>query len=248
MSGKKVPFWEKLATLVAFIVFMGFMVGLAPFMIIPYVFGKYWGTRISYLFMRVVAFSFSFPMFAVRYKKHGAENLQGLKMPVVFVSNHHSLLDTTTILTLISHPMKPLAKAELNEIPVFGWIVRFLVVSVDRRSAQSRLKSFELLTKEVKAGISILIYPEGSMRKTDVLLDPFKKGAFSLATALQIPVVPLVVENSQNLLKPTGTPNLKRGTVDMYILPPIEPGKDAEALSQKVREVMLAKITEVRKP
>lgn len=246
MSGKKTSLWEYLATGVAIVIFMSFMIAFAPLMILPHLMGIYWGTRISYLFMQVVAFCFTFPMLAVRYNIINPENLK-VKTPVIFVVNHQSLLDTPALIASLPHPFKPLAKVELNKVPIFGWIIRFLVVSVDRKSPESRRRSYDLLKKHLRAGISILIFPEGSMRKSEAtLLDPFKRGAFSLAAEFKLPIVPIVIEKSNKCLAATGGLNLKKGTIDLHILPAILPSDNAEQISEEVREAMLNKIKEVR--
>ena len=84
---------------------------------------------------------------------------------------------------------------------------------VDRSSPKSRKRVYELAKKRLKNGISVAIFPEGLVPTEDIVLAPFKNGAFSLAIEHQIPIVPQIYYDckrffSWNFLK--GGPGLFR--------------------------------------
>lgn len=108
----------------------------------------------------------------------------------MFCPNHASLLDPFVLIILSKNPIVFVGKKELVKIPIFGFFYKRVVIMVDRSSPKSRKRVFEMAKRRLQGGTSIGIFPEGLVPEEDVVLAPFKKGAFSLAIEFQIPVVP----------------------------------------------------------
>ena len=110
----------------------------------------------------------------------------------MYCVNHASLLDPFVLIALSKKPIVFVGKKELSKIPIFGFFYRRTVIMVDRSSFKSRKAVFEIAKKRLQNGVSMAIFPEGLVPTEDVVLAPFKKGAFSLAIEFQIPIIPQV--------------------------------------------------------
>jgi len=110
----------------------------------------------------------------------------------MFCPNHASFMDPFVLMVMSKNPIVFVGKKELVKIPLFGFFYKRVVIMVDRSSPESRKRVFEMAKKRLENGTSIAIFPEGLVPEEDVVLAPFKKGAFSLAIEHQIPIVPQV--------------------------------------------------------
>ena len=110
----------------------------------------------------------------------------------MYCANHASLLDPFVLIALSKKPIVFVGKKELSKIPIFGFFYRRTVIMVDRSSFKSRKAVFEIAKKRLQNGVSMAIFPEGLVPTEDIVLAPFKKGAFSLAIEFQIPIIPQV--------------------------------------------------------
>ncbi len=108
----------------------------------------------------------------------------------MFCPNHASLMDPFVLIAISKNPIVFIGKKELVKVPVFGFFYKKVVIIVDRSSYTSRKKVYERAKKKLKNGVSMGIFPEGLVPEMDVILSPFKKGAFNLAIEHQIPIVP----------------------------------------------------------
>lgn len=215
----------KLYAIWVLLVFIVFMLLLLPFMISPVVFGEA-SRGISYKAIKIWAAVFSM-LTGIRYKAEGIENLYKYAA-YIYVSNHTSFLDTPAMPLFIPGQFRPLGKKELGKIPVLGTIVKTVCVMVDRSSVESRRKSVDKLVRLIKSGVSIFIFPEGTMNRTNLLLRPFYDGAFRIAVETKAPIMPMVVINAGKLLPP-GTGRVKPGTIYVKFAEPIV----TENLSQR---------------
>lgn len=110
----------------------------------------------------------------------------------MFCANHASFLDPFVLAVLSKNPIVFVGKKELVNIPIFGFFYKKAVIMVDRSSVESRKRVFEMAKKRLQKGVSMAIFPEGLVPEENVVLAPFKKGAFSLAIDFNIPIVPQV--------------------------------------------------------
>jgi len=117
----------------------------------------------------------------------------------MFCPNHASLIDPFLLIILSKNPIVFVGKKELAKIPVFGFFYKRVVIMVDRSNPKSRKRVFELAKKRLDDGVSMAIFPEGLVPAEDVILAPFKKGAFSLAIEFDIPIVPQVYYDCKRL-------------------------------------------------
>lgn len=200
------------------LVFTTFMLILFPFMVIPISLYTPWA-KISFIFVRWWAYIFSKLTF-IKYKIYGKEHIKK-GQPYIFTCNHSSYLDSPAIPLTIPGAVRILAKKELVKIPVLGFIIKAVVVVVDRSSNKSRQKSMAILKKILSSGTSIFIFPEGTMNRTDRPLNPFYDGAFRIAIDTQTPIMPMVIINSGKLLPPSGLP-IKQGTITVKVCGPVE--------------------------
>jgi 1-acyl-sn-glycerol-3-phosphate acyltransferase len=107
----------------------------------------------------------------------------------MFCPNHASLMDPFVLIVLSKNPIVFVGKQELAKIPIFGFFYKRIVIMVDRSNPESRKKVYEIAKKRLQNGVSMAIFPEGLVPTEDVVLAPFKKGAFNLAIEFNIPIV-----------------------------------------------------------
>lgn len=110
----------------------------------------------------------------------------------MFCPNHASLMDPFVLIALSKNPIVFVGKQEFVKIPIFGLIYKRVVIMVDRSSPKSRKRVFKMAKEKLKNGTSMAIFPEGLVPTENVVLAPFKNGAFSLAIEFEIPIVPQV--------------------------------------------------------
>ncbi len=103
----------------------------------------------------------------------------------------------------MDHTAVYLAKAELLKIPLFKYFFVYLDIPVDRKSRTGSHKAFVDAGKKIDQGLSVIIYPEGTISDKGKLR-PFKNGAFKLAIEKQVPIVPVVNLNNWWLLENGG--------------------------------------------
>ena len=177
----------------------------------------------------------------VRLDVSGAEYLAA--RPAVFLFNHQSQLDVLILAKLLRGGFTGVAKKELARNPGFGLMFRLTDVAfVDRGNTAQAQKALEPAVQRLRAGISLVIAPEGT-RSVTPALGPFKKGAFHVAMQAGVPIVPIVIRNSGELMW-RGASTIRSGTVQIAVLPPIPTlGWTVEELDkhrQEVRQQYLA--------
>ena len=107
-----------------------------------------------------------------------------------FMDNNVEERPIQTERVLSKNPIVFVGKKELVKIPIFGFFYKRAVIMVDRSNPESRKRVFAMAKKRLQGGTSIGIFPEGLVPTEDVILAPFKNGAFSLAIQHQIPIIP----------------------------------------------------------
>jgi 1-acyl-sn-glycerol-3-phosphate acyltransferase len=151
----------------------------------------------------------------VRLVLHGDEALRQ-DSPRVFVSNHVSWYDIFTLLAILPR-YRFVAKAELFKIPLFGPAARRAgTIPIQRENRKAAFQAYDEAAREIKAGASVVVCPEGT-RGDSYALRPFKKGPFVLAIAAEAPVVPLVLYGTREV-QARGSFIIRSGTVHVHFL------------------------------
>jgi 1-acyl-sn-glycerol-3-phosphate acyltransferase len=160
----------------------------------------------------------------------------------IFVSNHISYLDSAIIPKTFRHSIRPLGKVEMAKIPIFGFIYKNTIVTVDRSSATNRANSVRILKSILGKGISVLVFPEGTFNTTHQPLKEFYDGAFRVAIETQTPVKPVLLLNTYDRMHYKSIFSLNPGKSRSVFLPevPVEglTVKDVGRLKEKVFEMM----------
>jgi putative phosphoserine phosphatase / 1-acylglycerol-3-phosphate O-acyltransferase len=141
--------------------------------------------------------------------------------PAVFIFNHQSNADALIVVKLLRKGIRGVAKKELQKMPIIGQIMQASgVIFLDR--AADKEKSIEALKpaiQSLKGGTSVVIFPEGT-RSYDYTLGKFKKGAFHIAMAAGVPVIPIILKNAHDVM-PRGKNVFNPTLVEVIVLPPI---------------------------
>lgn len=167
----------------------------------------------------------------------------------MLVANHTSMLDIMLMLRVSPNPFVFVGKKELVKIPVFGFFYKRVCIMVDRGDSRSRTAVYRRAQKRLNQGLSICIFPEGGVPEEHVLLDEFKDGAFKMAIAHQIPVVPMTFFDNKERLPFTltkGKPGQTRVKVHHFYETEHLDEAHKASLREEVREIILNELT--RKP
>src|ERR1700676_3810736 len=157
----------------------------------------------------------------------------------IFMTNHVSNLDPPIQIPLIPKRTSVMVKKELFKVPILGRAMRMgLLVPVDRGNRDAAIEAVRAAKEVVEQGLNMTIYVEGR-RSFDGKLLPFKKGPFYLAMECGVPVVPITIVGTHEVM-PKGRFGIKPGTVTGKFPPPIEPQDfgSRECLMEKVRAVI----------
>ncbi len=117
----------------------------------------------------------------------------------MFCPNHASLMDPFVLIALSKNPIVFVGKQEFVKIPIFGFFYKKVVIMVDRSNPKSRKRVYEIAKQKLQNGTSMVIFPEGLVPTENVVLAPFKNGAFNLAIEFGIPIVPQVYYDCKRL-------------------------------------------------
>ncbi|HTD52864.1 MAG TPA: lysophospholipid acyltransferase family protein [Thermoanaerobaculia bacterium] len=177
------------------------------------------------------------------------ERLEAFR-PCVIVGNHQSFLDVVTFGAVFPRRTVSAGKREIGRIPIFGWFYRLSGnLIIDRAHARSALESLEQAARTMREEkIAVWFMPEGHRNQGPELL-PFKNGAFRLALAAGVPIVPIVAE-PLTVVCDTNRHLARPGRLRMRVLEPVpteglDP-KELPALVFAVRSSMQAALDSLR--
>ena len=163
------------------------------------------------------------------------------KQSYVVVSNHQSHYDVFVLYGFLGVDFRWIMKQELRKAPGIGIsCYRLGHIFIDRSNHSAALASIETAKERIASGTSVLFFPEGTRSRTG-RLRPFKKGAFHFARDLELPILPVTIVGTRDVL-PSDSLDLKPGRARLIIHPPIELDGDSReeiaALMDKVRGVI----------
>ncbi|ULN53797.1 HAD-IB family hydrolase [Mycolicibacillus parakoreensis] len=149
----------------------------------------------------------------------GEKNLTAQR-PAVFIFNHRNQVDPLIVGALVRDNYTGVGKKELARDPVLGALGRALDVAfIDRDDSQAAVEALHEVEERARDGLSIVIAPEGTRLDTTEV-GPFKKGAFRMAMATGLPIVPIVIRNAEQVASRDSI-TMNPGTVDVAVFPPI---------------------------
>ncbi|WP_289060159.1 lysophospholipid acyltransferase family protein [uncultured Zobellia sp.] len=164
----------------------------------------------------------------------------------MLVANHTSMLDIMLMLYISKNPFVFVGKKELAKIPLFGFFYKRVCIMVDRSDAKSRTAVYRRAQKRLGQGLSICIFPEGGVPDDErILLDDFKDGAFRMAIAHKIPVVPMTFHDNKKRFSFTffsGGPGRTRAKVHQFFKTDNLSESDKSNLRENVRTVILKEL------
>ncbi len=155
----------------------------------------------------------------------------------VMVANHLSLVDILVLFRLFV-PFAWVSKQENFRVPFIGWNMRLNgYIPLRRGDKQSAAVMMDACRRTLRAGTSIMMFPEGTRSRTGEL-QAFKPGAFALASETGLPVLPIVLRGSGDALPKRGWVLRGRHAITVDVLPaiPVEAGTDVETLTEAVRQ------------
>ena len=160
----------------------------------------------------------------------------------MLVANHTSMLDIMLMLRVSRNPFVFVGKKELQEIPLFGFFYKRVCILVDREDSRSRTAVYRRAQKRLNQGLSICIFPEAGVPDESVILDNFKDGAFKMAIAHQIPVVPMCFLDNKKRFPFrffSGAPGPLRVKVHRFLDTTELESSDKTALREQTRNLIL---------
>jgi 1-acyl-sn-glycerol-3-phosphate acyltransferase len=183
----------------------------------------------------------------------GKENLP--EGNVLFVANHSNWIDAFIILSIVDRPTAMVIAKEANweKFPILsGWLDMFNCLHLDRENNRAALKTMNEASNLLKETSSVGIFPEGMVTRSNDIGE-FKSGAFRMAIKSQVPIVPILIENSKDVYIPSigfkiGKSYSKQ--VSVKILPPVydhieNPKIKSSVISDLVRNTLIENQEEI---
>lgn len=167
----------------------------------------------------------------------------------VIISNHQSILDILLI-NCLRFRFKWISKIENASVPVLGWYLKMAgYITVNRGNEESKTEMLEKSYRCLERKISIMIFPEGT-RSTDGVTGFFKRGAFQLAIRAGVPILPVVIDGTADILPKHGLKFRSGYHVQVKILDPVLPSdfdtEDPDFLAGELNSMMKTALSAMR--
>jgi 1-acyl-sn-glycerol-3-phosphate acyltransferase len=154
----------------------------------------------------------------------------------VIVANHQSLIDILILYGYLGMDIKWVMKQELRSVPVLGYAAKLMGhILIDRSNSGAAYASINNARQKINNGMSVVFFPEGTRSRSGEVKN-FKKGAFRLAQELGLPILPVAIHGSSNIL-PSDTVDLMPGNVTLEFCDPIPTtGLDRSDITKLTRQ------------
>ena len=211
-----------------------FLILSIPVMLVEWLIGKKSPNMKDYSSLRIVQWAFKVILWiaGVNVTVIGEEHIPD--EPVLFIGNHRSFFDVPITYSRCRRLTGFVAKKEIENVPLLSTWMRFLYcLFLDRDDVRAGLKTILTAIEQVKNGISIFIFPEGTRNKGEELsVLPFHDGSFKIAEKTGCAVVPVSINNSVQILE-AHFPFIRKTHVVLEYGEPIYPNTlDKEAKKQ----------------
>lgn len=151
----------------------------------------------------------------------------------IFVTNHVSMFDIPAIMSVLPR-VRIMFKKELSYVPLWGWALKWgHHIMVDRAKGSEAMKSLDRAAAAIKTGGSVILFAEGT-RSRDGKLQPFKRGAFTLAAKSGVSIVPIAINGSFKIL-PKGSFDIRPNPIELVMEKPI----DTSTITTREEEIAL---------
>ncbi len=222
MRRKINPTLQLLAIIYHIVVFMPIAIivtiitSISIILILPIAGNAHWGNIPAMIWSRILC-----TLSLVRVKVQGNENIDS-KASYILVANHQSIYDIPLVYGWLNNNFKWIMKKELRRLPVIGKTCELMGhIFIDRSHPMRAKQSLEAAKKNLKQGeSSIFLFPEGT-RTRNGKIQRFKRGAFTIARDLHLPIVPVTIIGAYDAL-PKGLNYITPGTIQMIIHSPID--------------------------
>lgn len=232
----------------ALLVFVAIMLLIFPFVVAASFLGRIRGGNIIFKLCSIWADLWF--LFIFIYTKRIYEVPHDRNRQYVFVSNHISYLDSAVLVKAFRQPVRALGKSEMAAVPIFGFIYKNAIVTVNRVNAEERAKSIRILKSIIKKGISIMVFPEGTFNETGKPLKEFYDGAFRIALEMQTPIKPVLFLDTYDRMHYRSFFSLTPGRCRIVYMDEISvegyTSSDIAQLKQKVFDAMEAELLEYK--
>src|SRR5688500_1424664 len=213
---------------------------LAPYAVIacPVALLLSMATRSAHPLYRLTEWGFraAFLLAGIRVTTENRERI-GDPRNTLIVSNHASHLDAPTLFLALGVDFVALAKREVFDIPLFSTVLlRAGFIPIQRGDRAEAVGAVARMTGALRAGASVLVFPEGTRSHTGEL-GPFKKGGFLAAIAAGSRVVPVALQGTLALMPRHGY-GLRPGHVRVTVLDPVS----AAGYSEADRDLVVAQV------
>lgn len=156
----------------------------------------------------------------------------------IFVTNHASMFDIPAIMSVLPR-VRIMFKKELSYVPIWGWALKWgHHIMVDRAKGSEAMKSLDRAAAAIKSGGSVILFAEGTRSRTGKL-QPFKRGAFTLAARSGVSIVPIAINGSFKIL-PKSSLDIRPNPIELVMEKPIDTS------NIKTREEEIALMNRVR--
>ncbi|WP_404451425.1 1-acyl-sn-glycerol-3-phosphate acyltransferase [Virgibacillus necropolis] len=160
---------------------------------------------------------------------------------VLFVANHQGLFDILALIGYVGKPLGFIAKKEVEKIPIVSsWMGLMRGVFIDRSDKRQSVRAISQGIENLKNGHSLVIFPEGT-RSRGSNLNTFKSGSLRLATKANVPIVPIAINGTYQMLEEDNG-RVKGSTIYMAIQDPIYPNDYKEKKHGELAEIIQSSI------
>jgi 1-acyl-sn-glycerol-3-phosphate acyltransferase len=154
----------------------------------------------------------------------------------IYVANHTSFIDVPVIYSTLPFPFSFVAKRELLRLPLISLFFRRLGTQfIERFNPLEAKRGLREMERVIQAGDSLCFFPEGTFQAKPGVM-PFRSGAFHLAERFNLPIVPVSLKGTREVLR-AGRWSLRRVPIVITVHPPVEPGP-LKGTKEKVRQII----------